>query len=55
MERAHRLTQNQTSCSNLTQKLMWVLGDKIIDLLRASQLLVATRLYDIPYKMFSLF
>ena len=38
--RVHRLTQNQTSCSNLTQKLIWVLGDKIIDLLRVSPLLV---------------
>ena len=38
--RAHGLTQNQTSRSNSTQKLIWVLNDKIIDLLRVSSLLV---------------
>ena len=35
---AHGLTQNLTSRSNFTQKSIWVLGDKIIDLLRVSAL-----------------
>ena len=54
--RAHGLTPSQTSRSNLTQKLIWVLGDKIIDLLRVFPLLVpfTTLSYTLEYVYFVL-